>query len=167
MKPARRWLQRQKDAFFRLSIAEQELAAPGLITTPPSEEESPDTSGLGLSTAGLPKGFFKPFFLVKDVSPGGPAEVAGLRDDDLIVTFGETPVRSLAPLQYQAMIRSALKENSAIPIVVARPGKHVLLSLTPTEEAGLGCVVINHTPRQLITLQTRLDATCNAFNRAR
>jgi hypothetical protein len=122
----RRWLQRQKDAFFSLSAPEQELATPGQVMPPLSGSESPDTSNL--STAGLPKGFFKPFFLVKDVDPDGPAAIAvtilyfmdlvprpkllqGLRDDDLIVTFGETPVRSLAPLTYQAIIRSAVNEN--------------------------------------------------------
>ncbi|KAJ7259595.1 hypothetical protein B0H12DRAFT_420946 [Mycena haematopus] len=77
MKPARRWLQRQKDAFFRLSPPEQELATPGLVI-PPSVDgaESFASSGSGLSTAGLPKGFFKPFFLVKDVAPEGPAAIA-------------------------------------------------------------------------------------------
>ncbi|KAJ6525314.1 hypothetical protein DFH09DRAFT_1329116 [Mycena vulgaris] len=115
MKPARRWLKRQKDAFFSLSPPEQELATPGLVIPPLSGEASPGTSGL--STAGLPKGFFKPFFLVKGVEPTGPAAIAGLREDDLIVTFGETPVRSLAPLTYQAMIKSAINEKTAIPVV--------------------------------------------------
>ncbi|KAJ7785569.1 hypothetical protein B0H14DRAFT_2958121 [Mycena olivaceomarginata] len=147
MKPARRWLQRQKDAFFRLSPPEQELATPGLII-PPLEGAEPSSSS-GLSTAGLPKGFFKPFFLVKDIDPEGPAAIAGLREDDLIVSFGETPVRSLAPLAYQAMIKSAVKENNAIPVLVMRPGKHVLLSLTPTTEAGLGCDLRRFQPGQV------------------
>ncbi|KAJ7442646.1 hypothetical protein FB451DRAFT_1297121 [Mycena latifolia] len=147
MKPARRWFQSQKDAFFSLSPPEQELATPGLVTPPLSGEEAPATTGL--STAGLPKGFFKPFFLVKGVRPTGPAAIAGLRDDDLIVTFGETPVRSLAPLKYQAMIMAAVKDNTAIPVVVMRPGKHVLLSLTPTKEAGLGCELQRFQPGQV------------------
>ncbi|KAF8172032.1 hypothetical protein K438DRAFT_1852121 [Mycena galopus ATCC 62051] len=148
MQPARRWLQRQKDAFFRLSPPEQELATPGLVI-PPLDGAEPTSSGPGLSTAGLPKGFFKPFFLVKDVNPEGPAAIAGLREDDLIVTFGEVPVRQLAPLTYQAMIKSAVKENSAIPVLVMRPGKHVLLSLTPTTEAGMGCDLRRFQPGQV------------------
>ncbi|KAF7346520.1 ABC transporter ATP-binding protein [Mycena sanguinolenta] len=149
MKPARRWLQKQKDAFFRLSPPEQELATPGLVIPPLDGAESLTSSGSGLSTAGLPKGFFKPFFLVKDVVPEGPAAVAGLREDDLIVSFGETPVRSLAPLTYQAMIKSAVKENTAIPVLVMRPGKQVLLLLTPTTEAGLGCDLRRFQPGQV------------------
>ncbi|KAJ7025385.1 hypothetical protein C8F04DRAFT_1269268 [Mycena alexandri] len=147
MKPARRWLQKQKDAFFSLSPPEQELATPGGLVVPPLDgAESPSASGL--STAGLPKGFFKPFFLVKKVDPKGPAAIAGLHDEDLIVTFGETPVRDLAPLTYQAMIRTAIKEKTAIPVVVMRPGKHVLLSLTPTE-GGLGCDLQRFQPGQV------------------
>ncbi|KAJ6585144.1 hypothetical protein B0H19DRAFT_1250032 [Mycena capillaripes] len=138
MQPARRWLKRQKEAFFRLSPPEQELATPGLVIPPFDGTESSSSSSYGLSTAGLPRGFFKPFFLVTAVDPDGPAGIAGLRDDDLIVSFGEIPVRSLAPLTYQAMIKSAVKEKTAIPVLVMRPGKHVLLSLTPTPEAGLG-----------------------------
>ncbi|KAJ7784406.1 hypothetical protein B0H16DRAFT_1492393 [Mycena metata] len=77
MKPARRWLQRQKDAFFNLSPPEQELATPGGQVVPrPDSVEPPSASGL--STAGLPKGFFKPFFLVKKVDPNGPAAIAVL-----------------------------------------------------------------------------------------
>ncbi|KAJ7781793.1 hypothetical protein DFH07DRAFT_949490 [Mycena maculata] len=147
MQPARRWLQRQKDAFFRLTPSEQELAAPGVVAPPLDGAESPAASGL--STAGLPKGFFKPFFLVKDVNPAGPAALAGLRDDDLIVSFGETPVRDLAPLTYQAMIWEAVKHHSAIPVVVMRPGKHVLVSLSPTKEAGLGCDLQRFQPGQV------------------
>ncbi|KAJ7677504.1 hypothetical protein B0H17DRAFT_1079347 [Mycena rosella] len=147
MKPARRWFKRQKDAFFSLSPPEQELATPGLVVPPLSGEEPTSTSGL--STAGLPKGFFKPFFLVKGVDPAGPAAIAGLRDDDLIVTFGETPVRDLAPLKYQAMISTAIKEQATIPVVVMRPGKHVLLSVNPTKEAGLGCDLQRFQPGQV------------------
>ncbi|KAJ7505163.1 hypothetical protein B0H11DRAFT_1977133 [Mycena galericulata] len=101
----------QKDAFFNLSPPEQQLATPGLAVPPLDGTEPSAGSGSGLSTAGLPKGFFKPFFLVKDINPEGPAAMAGLRNDDLIVTFGETPVRDLAPLTYRAMIRSAVKYN--------------------------------------------------------
>ncbi|KAJ7505161.1 hypothetical protein B0H11DRAFT_1977124 [Mycena galericulata] len=111
MQPARRWLKAQKDAFFNLSPPEQQLATPGLAVPPLDGTEPSAGSGSGLSTAGLPKGFFKPFFLVKDINPEGPAAMAGLRNDDLIVTFGETPVRDLAPLTYRAMIRSAVKYN--------------------------------------------------------
>ncbi|KAJ7175997.1 hypothetical protein C8R46DRAFT_76872 [Mycena filopes] len=148
MKPARRWFQKQKDAFFRLSPPEQELATPGLVAPSLDGAESPSTTGSGLSTAGLPKGFFKPFFLVKAVDPAGPAAISGLRDDDLIVTFGEVPVRDLAPLAYQAMIRNAVKDKTAIPVVVMRPGKHVLVSLTPTE-AGFGCDLQRFQPGQV------------------
>lgn len=71
---ARRWLKKQKDAFFSLSPTEQELATPGLAAPPLQSTESSSPSGL--STAGLPKGFFKPFFLVKGVDPEGPAAIA-------------------------------------------------------------------------------------------
>ncbi|KAJ7134762.1 hypothetical protein C8R44DRAFT_434821 [Mycena epipterygia] len=146
MQPARRWLERQKNAFFRLSPPEQELAMPGQVVPPLQGAESVDASVL--STAG-PKGFFKPFFKVKNIDPEGPAATAGLRDEDLIVSFGETPVASLAPLTYQAMIRSAVKDNTAIPVVVMRPGKHVLLLLTPTKEAGFGCDLQRYQPGQV------------------
>ncbi|KAK7048498.1 ABC transporter ATP-binding protein, partial [Favolaschia claudopus] len=148
MQPARRWLQQQKEAFFRLSPPEQELATPGLVV-PPLDGAEPTSSTSGLSTAGLPKGFFKPFFQVKGIDPNGPAAIAGLLEDDLIVSFGEKPVRDLAPLAYQAMIKSAAREQAAIPVLVMRPGKNVLLSLTPTLEAGLGCDLRRFQPGQV------------------
>ncbi|KAJ7486020.1 hypothetical protein B0H11DRAFT_1135391 [Mycena galericulata] len=148
MQPARRWLKAQKTLSLT-SPRQSNNWRPGLPVPPPDGTEPSAGSGSGLSTAGLPKGFFKPFFLVKDINPEGPAAIAGLRNDDLIVTFGETPDRDLAPLTYQAMIRSAVKYNTAIPVVVMRPGKHVLLSLTPTQEAGLGCELQRFQPGQV------------------
>ncbi|KAJ7147108.1 hypothetical protein C8R43DRAFT_541125 [Mycena crocata] len=147
MQPARRWLKRQKEAFFSLSPSEQELAAPGLAVPATPGAESPATSGS--PTVDLPKGFFKPLFLVKAVEPDGPAAAAGLRDDDLIVSFGEVPVASLAPLTYQSMIRSAMNENTPIPVLVIRSDERVLLSFAPTQEAGLGCDLERFQPGQV------------------
>ncbi|KAJ6621880.1 hypothetical protein B0H10DRAFT_1945134 [Mycena sp. CBHHK59/15] len=72
MQPVRRWLRAQRDTFFSLSPPEQELATPGL-TLPPLQS---DVSLTEAPSAELPKGFFKPFFLVKAVDPEGPAAIA-------------------------------------------------------------------------------------------
>ncbi|KAJ7644000.1 hypothetical protein FB45DRAFT_896637 [Roridomyces roridus] len=152
VQPVRRWLKKQKEAFFRLSPTEQQLAGVAAPSTPSQAPDTADSTGgsqTGLSTAGLPKGFFKPFFLVKGVKPDGPAAVAGLRDDDLIVTFGDKPVRDLPPLTYQAMVQSAVDYNTTIPIVVFRAGQEISLSLSPTKEVGFGCNLQRFQPGQV------------------
>ncbi|CAK5270340.1 unnamed protein product, partial [Mycena citricolor] len=164
VQPARRWLQEKRDAFYGVSSE-----ADGSLDAPPL-----DTSRL--STAGLPKGFFKPFFRVLGIQPGGPAEVAvcfsvvwffeeaetlnqGLQKKDLVMSFGETPVRDMAPKnvlpddpgrhgtrglfvfrRWSGGLRSVLQ--TPLELLVLRDGKHLLLLLTPTQEAGLGCVIL-------------------------
>ncbi|KAJ7288179.1 hypothetical protein C8J57DRAFT_1706674 [Mycena rebaudengoi] len=147
MQPIRRWVKRQQNAFFSLSPPELALATPGLTLSPQESVESLETSDP--MTTDVPKGFFKPFFRVKGVNPDGPAAIAGLHNDDLIVSFGEIPVRSLPPLTYQDMIKTSVKNNTAIPVLVMRPGKHLLLLLTPTREAGLGCDLQRYQPGQV------------------
>lgn len=48
--------------------------------------------------------------------------------------------------------------KNAIPVLVMRPGKHVLLSLTPTAEAGLGYVLCQADLFCLIGIQMRFAA---------
>ncbi|KAJ7069629.1 hypothetical protein C8F01DRAFT_1113408 [Mycena amicta] len=148
MNPARRWLEKQKEAFFKLSPSEQQLAA---VEGTPSSPETPTAPArpAGLSTAGLPKGFFKPYFMVKYIRPEGPAASAGLLDEDLIVSFGDVPVRDLAPLKYHAMLASAANNDAAIPVVVVRAEQEVQLLLKPLRDGKLGCELERYQPGQV------------------
>ncbi|KAF7314491.1 ABC transporter ATP-binding protein [Mycena kentingensis (nom. inval.)] len=149
----RRWLQRQKEAFFSLSPAEKQLA--NLEDTEPTPApsvapvESSKPSGiLGFFGISLPSSFFKPYFRVKHLRVDGPAATAGLREDDLVVTFANVPVRDLPPKQYMGMLFEAAQNNNPIPIVVIRQGQEVTLLLTPAA-GDFGCELERWEPGQV------------------
>jgi len=67
---------------------------------------------------------------VRISSPGGPAQVAGIRDGDLILKMDDTPIRGFADLQMYTRLRA----NTPIRIQVDRAGTVVQLTATPAEQ---------------------------------
>ncbi|HEV2776531.1 MAG TPA: PDZ domain-containing protein, partial [Solirubrobacteraceae bacterium] len=62
--------------------------------------------------------------LVSDVSRGGPAAGAGLREGDVIVELGGRPVRSPAAL---ARVVARRRPGETIPLGVTRGGRRMTL----------------------------------------
>jgi S1-C subfamily serine protease len=56
----------------------------------------PTLLGVGVSSAEQHEAF--PGVIVREVLPGGPAEMAGLANGDVILTIDETPIESAADL---------------------------------------------------------------------
>jgi S1-C subfamily serine protease len=66
--------------------------------------------------------------LVEGVSPGGPAEKGGVKDNDIIVEIGGKPVKNIGG--YMTAM-STQKHGSTIDVVVLRKGSKVTLKVTP------------------------------------
>jgi S1-C subfamily serine protease len=70
---------------------------------------------------------------VVSVERGSPAERAGLREGDLIVAFGETPVRGIDDL---LRLLTEDRVGVAVPVGVVRGSERLTLSVTPSESRG-------------------------------
>lgn len=66
--------------------------------------------------------------LVGGVSPGGPAEKAGIKENDLIIEVAGKPVKNIG--QYMAIMASQ-KTGQALEVKVLRAGKTITLIVTP------------------------------------
>ena len=69
--------------------------------------------------------------IVSDVAPGGPAEMAGMKIGDILVSVDGQPADNLPTVNYNFRLRDS-KEN--VQMVVLRAGKEVPLSVTPVEQ---------------------------------
>jgi len=71
--------------------------------------------------------------LVTDVIAGGPAEIAGLRSRDILLSFDEAPLAGIDDMQ-----RALGKERIERPtrVVLLRDGEQMALWLIPTERTG-------------------------------
>jgi regulator of sigma E protease len=67
---------------------------------------------------------------VRISSPGGPAQMAGIKDGDLIVRMDDTPISGFADLQMYTRLRA----RTPIRITVDRAGSLVQLTATPAEQ---------------------------------
>lgn len=87
----------------------------------------------------------EPFLRVNVVSPGSPAEIAGIQVEDLILEFGSIHCRNFKSLTDI----SKLVENSrykTVNVKIKRGSNVIILSLTPRPWVGkglLGCNVIS------------------------
>jgi len=66
-------------------------------------------------------------YAIAGVTPGGPADRAGLRAGDIVVRFGESLIGSLDDMQ-TALTRH--KSGQRVPVVVVREGKRLRLEVT-------------------------------------
>ena len=69
--------------------------------------------------------------LISRVEPGDPAADAGLRRGDLVVRFGDQPVRARDQLTV-AIRRSEI--GVPVPVTVVRRGRQLVLQVTPIDE---------------------------------
>jgi S1-C subfamily serine protease len=70
---------------------------------------------------------------VVSVEARSPAERAGLHEGDLIVAFGEQPVRGIDDL---LKLLTEDRVGTSVPVTVLRNSERVSLSLTPSESPG-------------------------------
>jgi S1-C subfamily serine protease len=70
---------------------------------------------------------------VVSVEPGSPAERGGLREGDLIVSFGELPVSGIDDL---LRLLTEDRVGVPVPVVVIRGSEKRNLAVTPAESRG-------------------------------
>jgi S1-C subfamily serine protease len=91
--------------------------------------------GVGLDVVRLPNGDLGTGALVASVQPGGPADQAGLRSGDVIVSIGGRPV------QMPSDVISAVEANGLgrnLSIAVQRSGQRLQLEVMPGDLSQIG-----------------------------
>jgi len=69
--------------------------------------------------------------IVSDVWPGGPAEAAGLKIGDILISVDGQPADNLPTVNYNFRLRDS---TDKVQIVVLRSGKEQTISMTPVEQ---------------------------------
>ncbi|HVQ14388.1 MAG TPA: trypsin-like peptidase domain-containing protein [Vicinamibacterales bacterium] len=69
--------------------------------------------------------------IVSDVWPGGPAEAAGLKIGDILISVDGQPADNLPTVNYNFRLRDSTEK---VQIVVLRSGKEQTVSVTPVEQ---------------------------------
>ncbi|GAA5943420.1 hypothetical protein JCM3775_003915 [Rhodotorula graminis] len=91
----------------------------------------------------------KPFAKVDAVAPSSPADSAGMKRDDLLVSLGAVSTSNPDTLRAVAALVGR-SEGTALPVVVTRNGGRLNLVLTPRSGWGgrglLGCHIVPYTP---------------------
>jgi C-terminal processing protease CtpA/Prc len=96
------------------------------IATPPADAGSFDRCGcwLNLGDDG---------FEIKDITPGGPAEAAGLKVGDVVITIGGAPASGMRLTDARTAMRIAPTDRP-IRIGYRRDGAAAEVSLTPRDQ---------------------------------
>jgi hypothetical protein len=100
------------------------------FTRVPADKEEPagGARGFRVYVGGIPDyGQEAPGVRFSGVSPGSPAEKAGLRGGDVLVRFGDTSIRNIYDYTYALGER---KPGETVTLVVLREGKETPLELT-------------------------------------
>lgn len=85
-----------------------------------------------------------PFYRVASVAQDSPAEVAGLKPNDLVLQFGSVSKSNYSPATMASVVSSSI--GRAIPVLVDRDGKRKELRLIPQAWGGrgmLGCHLVD------------------------
>ncbi|XP_064488283.1 26S proteasome non-ATPase regulatory subunit 9-like [Ornithodoros turicata] len=102
----------------------------------PSASANHATSSVGHGLAGT-SGTEKPFAVITDVEEGSPAQLAGLRSDDLIVKFGSVNGENFKNVNdIAAVVRHSV--GKPLNISVKRRSNILPVVLTPKPWAGKG-----------------------------
>ncbi|XP_043482949.1 26S proteasome non-ATPase regulatory subunit 9 [Leptopilina heterotoma] len=106
--------------------------------------KSPQNSPVPTSSAIQENVYFEPFLRVNLVTPGSPAELAGIQVEDLIMEFGSINIKNFKSLKdVGSLVESSINKN--VIVRVKRNANTIVLSLTPRPWSGkglLGCNVI-------------------------
>jgi hypothetical protein len=86
------------------------------------------TTGFSAYVGGVPDyGFDGEGLKISDITPGSPAEKAGLKAEDIVVKFGDKGIKNI--YDYSAEL-SKHKPGDTVEFVVQRGGKNISLSVT-------------------------------------
>mmetsp|Transcript_4200 Transcript_4200/g.5522 ORF Transcript_4200/g.5522 Transcript_4200/m.5522 type:complete len:208 (-) Transcript_4200:161-784(-) len=95
-------------------------------------------------------GALEPFFRVNTVTPGSPADTAGLKEGDLIVRFGNTTCAAENPLaEIAQLVPEVAAQKLTIDVVALRPDEEetrTTLHLEPRQWDGQGLVGFHIVP---------------------
>ncbi|EDK42611.1 hypothetical protein LELG_00789 [Lodderomyces elongisporus NRRL YB-4239] len=129
---------KMEEEFKRLQAEEPESAK--LDATKESHQKQGEMAGSALEHT------YTPFAIVKEVIAGGPAEAAGLEEEDKIVLF-DGDIHSLNNESLQRLVERVRRKNGLnILMKVQRREKSINLTLRPTDQWGgkglLGCRIV-------------------------
>ena len=88
--------------------------------------------------------------VIQSVSPGGPADLAGLKANDMIVSFNGTPLTAEAghsPRQHLLTLMHGVKPGAPVPVEYRRDGKVQTAQIVPQNLSAF--VTVDHEMRDL------------------
>lgn len=92
------------------------------------EDTTKKISGFKVYVGGVPDyGYDGEGLKISDVTPNSPAQKAGLRAEDIIIKFGETPIRNI--YDYTGAL-SKYKPDDVVNVIVKRGSETLIISLT-------------------------------------
>jgi S1-C subfamily serine protease len=144
-----RQAQEQLDRSAR-EVAElsMKLAQPWFDMEPPTLVGLPQVA-LGVNIGGAKSGSADGA-IIQSVSPGGPADLAGLKANDVIVSFNGTPLNAEAghsPRQRLLTLMHGVKSGAPVPVEYRRDGKVQTAQIVPQNLSVF--VTVDHEMRDL------------------
>lgn len=135
-----------------------------LSSTPSSYSTAPSIAAPSPSTtsdSSLPS--LIPFYRVASVSPDSPAEIAGLRVDDLVLQFGSVNKSNVSPSSMANVVASSI--GRAITVIVDRApnNKRVALRLIPQQWGGRGMLGSDKREERKPTACADIEESCKLY----